>query len=162
MAGPCRAEITSFLTYLSLPLSAGRSGGAGFSEISSVSLWEGFCFAWARLELSGGRTGERTGGTLQSPRVRAPTALPDGCPGKRMGWENCSQLSPGATGWFSIPPAPSWLYQDVPREVAGLGWRTQPMVPVRTVHPIPVTIPGMDGDGRPRSARGSGGAEPFL
>lgn len=79
--------------------------------------------------------------------LELPAALPDGCPGKRMGWENCSQPSPGATGWFSIPPAPSWFYQDVPREVAGLGWRTQSMVPVRTVHPIPVTISGMDGDG---------------
>lgn len=55
--------------------------------------------------------------------LELPAALPDGCPAERTGWESCSQPSPGATGWFFLPPAPPCFPQDVPREVAGLGWR---------------------------------------
>lgn len=32
--------------------------------------------------------------------LELPTVLPDGCSGKRMGWESCSQPNPGAIVWF--------------------------------------------------------------
>lgn len=67
--------------------------------------------------------------------LELPTVLPDGCPGKRMGWESCSQPNPGAIVWF-----PSLLlHPGFPRmsPESWQGWRTQPMVPVGIVHLIP-------------------------